>query len=60
MVDDAPQFHRQLDDLIDNRFRVVAGEGGGASAAAFRLVIDDFILIGRQKRRPQADRSTGC
>lgn len=43
MMDDVPRLHRQLDDLVDDRFGVVADQGRVTLIAAARLVVDDLV-----------------
>lgn len=46
MMDHMPEFDRELDHVIDERFGVVAGQRRVASATQRRLMVDD--LVGRQ------------
>ena len=43
MMDDVPRLHRQLDDLIDDGFGIVAGQGRVTVITMTRLVIDDLV-----------------
>ena len=48
VVDHMPQPGREVEHLVDDWGRVVAGDGGGTPAAVGRLVVDH--LVGREDR----------
>ena len=47
VMDDVPQFRGQVDHLVDERIRIVAGEWGAAAVAKLRLALDGGV--GRQQ-----------
>ena len=51
VVNHVAEFHGQLDDLIDHRIRVVAGERGVTAVTLRRLVVADLV---RGQDRPLA------